>query len=59
MMNSLTDGLKAILGEPDFYINNAWDYGAMLEYFFGAVILCICVASIFRCVYVLIGGRRR
>jgi hypothetical protein len=37
----------------DFYITNgnysgSWDYGAMIEYMVGAMILCIVVSSVFR-----------
>lgn len=49
-MNTVIEGLRQILGTANFY-NSAtgfWDYGAMLEYFVGAVILCIVVSSIFR-----------
>ena len=52
-MNSILEGLRTVLGEADFYntdsgYSGSWDYGAMIEYFVGAVILCIVVASIFR-----------
>lgn len=49
-MNSVIDGLREILGTADFYnsVSGAWDYGAMVEYFVGAVILCIVISSIFR-----------
>lgn len=52
-MNTIIQGLRSILGNPDFYIetsgyNSTWDYGAMIEYFVGAVILCIVVSSVFR-----------
>lgn len=52
-MNTIIEGLRQILGSPDFYITDgslagSWNYGAMIEYFVGAVILCIVVASIFR-----------
>lgn len=52
-METIIDALRSILGEADFYITNGsysgtWDYGAMIEYFVGALILCICVTSAFR-----------
>lgn len=52
-MNTIIDALRQILGEVDFYTvlsgnNYSWDYGAMIEYFVGAVILCIVVSSVFR-----------
>lgn len=52
-MQSVLDGIREILGEADFYISNgsysgSWDYGAMIEYFVGAVVLCIVIASVFR-----------
>lgn len=52
-METILSALRSILGEADFYITNgsysgSWDYGAMIEYFVGALILCICVSSVFR-----------
>ncbi len=52
-MQSILEALRSILGEADFYITNgsysgSWDYGAMIEYFVGALILCIVVSSVFR-----------
>lgn len=52
-MTSILDALRTVLGEADFYdsdsgYSGSWDYGAMIEYFVGAVILCIVVASVFR-----------
>lgn len=52
-MNTLIEALRDIIGTPDFYIengnyNSTWDYGAMIEYIFAGVLLCICVASAFK-----------
>lgn len=52
-MTTVIEALRQILGNPDFYINNGnysgtWDYGAMVEYMVGAMILCIVVSSVFR-----------
>lgn len=52
-MTTVIEALRQILGNPDFYINNgnysgSWDYGAMIEYMVGAMILCIVVSSVFR-----------
>lgn len=52
-MNTVIEALRAILGEPSFYdsgsgYSGSWDYGLMIEYFVGAVILCIVVSSVFR-----------
>lgn len=52
-MNTILEALREILGEPDFYKvlsgnNYSWDYAAMIEYFVGAMILCIVVSSVFR-----------
>lgn len=54
-METIISALRTILGEADFYISNgsysgSWNYGAMIEYFVGALILCICVSSVFRLV---------
>ena len=52
-MTTILEALRQILGEPDFYHvlsgqNPTWDYGYMIEYFVGALILCITVSSVFR-----------
>lgn len=52
-MTTVLNALREILGVADFYIENgnysgSWDYGAMIEYFVGALILCIVVSSVFR-----------
>ena len=52
-LKTILEALREILGSPNFYITDgslagSWDYGAMIEYFVGALILCIVVASIFR-----------
>ena len=52
-MQTILEALRSVLGEPDFYKvlngnNPTWDYGAMIEYFVGALILCIVVSSVFR-----------
>lgn len=55
-MQTVLEALRSILGEPDFYkqmtssSNYTWDYGAMIEYFCGAIILMIVVSSVFRLV---------
>lgn len=52
-MTTILDALRSILGTADFYetsssYSGSWDYGAMIEYFVGALILCIVVTSVFR-----------
>lgn len=52
-MQTILESLRQILGEADFYITSgsysgSWDYGAMIEYFVGAMILCVVVSSVFR-----------
>lgn len=52
-MSTIIDALRNILGEADFYKilygnNPTWDYAAMIEYFVGAVVLCIVISSVFR-----------
>lgn len=52
-MTSVLESLRTILGEADFYKNLSgssytWDYAAMIEYFVGAVVLCVVIASVFR-----------
>ena len=54
-METIINALRQVLGVPDFYVRLGsssyyWDYGAMIEYFVGALLLCIVVSSIFRIV---------
>lgn len=59
-MQTVIQALRQILGIPDFYKqmsgynNYTWDYGAMIEYFVGALILLIVVSSVFRFINKLI-----
>lgn len=52
-MTTILQALRDILGVADFYdassgYSGSWDYGAMIEYFVGAVILCVVISSVFR-----------
>lgn len=52
-MQTVLEALRTVLGEADFYKvlygnNSSWDYGAMIEYFVGALILLITVSSVFK-----------
>lgn len=52
-MESIIEALRSILGNADFYqnlsgMNYTWNYGAMIEYFVGAVVLCVVISSVFR-----------
>lgn len=47
-MTSIVDGLRQILGSADFYVDGVIDYGSMIEYFVGAIILCIVISSVFK-----------
>lgn len=53
-MQTILQALRQILGTPDFYVrlqnqqNYTWDYGAMIEYMVGAMILMIVVSYVFR-----------
>lgn len=53
-MTTVLEALREILGTPDFYVqmgsnsSYSWDYAAMIEYFVGAVVLCVVVSSVFR-----------
>ena len=52
-MTTILEGLRQIIGAADFYnadsgYSGSWDYGAMIEYFVAAVVLCIVVSSVFR-----------
>lgn len=48
-MKTVIESLREILGTPEFQLpDGAWDYAAMIEYFVGAVIVCIVISSVFR-----------
>lgn len=53
-MDTIINTLRDILGEPDFYhqltnnSNPTWDYGSMIEYMVGAMLLMIVVSYVFR-----------
>ena len=48
-MNSLLEGIRTILGTPNFYLENGYtDYGAVYEYVICGVVLCVVVASVFK-----------
>lgn len=53
-METLIETLRDIIGTPNFYVrlggstNYSWDYGAMIEYMFAGVLVCIVVGSVFK-----------
>lgn len=51
-MDTLLTALRSVLGEADFYLTSgnygSWDYGAMIEYFVGALILLVTISSVFK-----------
>lgn len=47
-MESVVSAVREVLGAPSF--STALDYGAMMEYLFSGIILCIVVSSVFRIV---------
>ncbi|MBE6767499.1 MAG: hypothetical protein E7549_01135 [Ruminococcaceae bacterium] len=52
-MQTVIEALRNILGTPDFYetgsgYSGTWDYGAMIEYLVGAILVMIVVSYIFR-----------
>lgn len=56
-MQTLIESLREIIGTPDFYIESGsnygsgtWDYGAMLEYAFCGILVCVVVISVFKLV---------
>ncbi len=63
-MDTIINALRSILGEADFYkvlsgYNNAtWDYGAIIEYIVGALVLLVCISSVFRFLMLLVKGKR-
>ena len=57
MVDTIINALREIIGTPEFYVslgnqtNYTWDYGAMMEYFFAALILCLVISGIFRFIF--------
>lgn len=57
-MQTILQALREVLGNADFYkqmqqsggsySNYTWDYGAMIEYMVGALLLLIVVSSVFK-----------
>lgn len=53
-MENLIEALRDIIGTPEFYVrlgnqtNYTWDYGAMLEYMFAGILVCITVSAVFK-----------
>lgn len=47
-MVSLIENIRSVLGVPSFYVDGVIDFGAVCEYFVGACILCVVIASVFR-----------
>lgn len=53
-MQTILQALRDILGNADFYRllrpdgNYTWDYGAMIEYMVGALVLLVVISSVFR-----------
>lgn len=62
-MQTILSVLRTILGEPSFYdagtgYSGSWDYGLMIEYLVGALILMIVISSVFRFLMLLVKGKR-
>lgn len=50
-MNTIIDGLRSIVGSPDFYLSSgAFDYGAIMEYMVSCLILIVVVVFAVRSV---------
>ena len=47
-MVSLIDNIRSVLGVPEFVVEGSINFGAVCEYFVGAVILCVVISSVFR-----------
>ena len=64
-MQTIIQALRQILGTPDFYVrlenqqNYTWDYGAMIEYMVGAMILMIVISYVFRILKWLFARQRK
>lgn len=53
-MDTVINALRQVLGNPNFYkqigpnSSYSWDYGAMIEYLVGALLVLIVVSSVFK-----------
>lgn len=56
MIQTILQSLREYLGNPEFYVrlgsqsNYTWDYGAMLEYCIGGILLIVVVSNVFKLV---------
>lgn len=62
-MQTILSALRSILGEASFYdagtgYSGSWDYGLMIEYLVGALILMIVISSVFRFLMLLVKGKK-
>lgn len=58
-MQTIISYLREFLGSPDFYrvlsgSNPTWDYGLMIEYVVGALLILVVISNIFRFLRLLI-----
>ena len=53
-MDTVINALRQVLGNPNFYkqmgssSSYSWEYGAMIEYLVGALLVLIVVSSVFK-----------
>lgn len=55
-MISLIEHMRSILGNAVFYSNGELDYGLMIEYLVGSLILICVICNVFKLLRVLFGG---
>lgn len=56
-MQTVLEALRTILGEPNFYIDGAINYNALLEYFVGALLVLCVVCNVFGILRRCFGGK--
>ena len=49
-MQTVVEGLRQVIGVPNFYIDGSLDYGLAVEYMVAAVIVAVVVSSVFKIV---------
>lgn len=52
-MNTVVNALREVVGQFDFYIENGnyngtWDYGLMLEYVCGVIVVLVVISAVFK-----------
>lgn len=47
-MQTLTESLRSVLGDPSFFVDGVIDYGLLIEYLLAGILFIFVVSSIFK-----------